>query len=74
MGATQRKSYGSVLEPGIDGERVFALQYCPVRFERTVRLGGFMGWGVRRVKKARLYGGGWWYGVGLVVRASDGWR
>lgn len=41
---------------------MFALQYCPVRFERTVRLardgevGGFMG--VGRVKKARLYGGG----------------
>lgn len=62
VGTTQRKSYKSVLEAGVDGERVFALQYCPVRFEKKVRLardgevGGFMG--VRRVKKARLYGGG----------------
>lgn len=56
---THRKSYTAFLESTVDGERAFALQYCPVRLESKVRLardGGLMG--VKRVKKARLYGSG----------------
>lgn len=62
MGTTQKRSYNTLLEAVVDGERTFALQYYPVRLKSKVRLArggearGLMG--VKRVEKPRLYGNG----------------